>query len=546
MASTPKGYSGVALENTSGIQQLLSATAVSSLPVSLTSSTALTAATTGMHLLIRAYNHTATGTITVAGTAVNSLAVVSETTTTIPILENPGNYADYVTSAVYGAVNASGVTLGGGLTNGSITIYGIQAAKRMVLGEFKLVDKRQEHVVPTQRADFSESHIPSLPLADDPEWEYQADLWPDSSSFIFTTGINASPTTTAIPASPVAILGATSVTTSGTVSASLQPTTPGMILVIALTGSPTTAQTVSVTGTNVYGETVTEVVVPSTKTAGTWYSYNTFASIASNGIAYGAFGGTGSITVNGQFLWQLSANTSDAPLNSFAACQYDGIGSYVAPDCITDSWELQFGEDKEAKISAKGKCQAVLNVGNFATTTSQVPALTNPLDEAITGWRGLVFIDAISGAPGTTSFGTAIEGKIACALKQKTTHTSAWNPPARWFSKVDRGRREIMVELKVYMDATTYQNEYAQAWKRGTRRLIQIQLQGLNAMGTSSGTTYSPGYTFNMPVRWVEDPTREFTLSQEFVTLTLKGRAYYDPGLGYDLNVTLNSRYQAW
>jgi hypothetical protein len=543
MASTAKGYSGLVIENTSGIQQLLAATAVSALPASLTNATPLTNATTGMHLLIRAYNHTAAGTITVAGTAVNSLAAVSETSQSFNVPESPGQYSDYITTNVFGTVNSNGVTLGAGLTNGSVTIYGIQAAKRMLLGQFKLTDKHTEHIAVSQRGTFAQSHIPSLPLAADPEWEWEADFWPDDTSWLLFGGMNSAPTTTSIPSSGTSLLGSTSVALASTASATTQPTAPGMILAIALTGTPTTAQTVAVTGTNLWGQTITETVVPSTKTAGTWYSLNAFATIATNGIAWGAFG-AGNITVTGYLGWQQSLNLGDT-LNTFAAAQYDGIGSYVAPYCYVDEWTIEGGMDKEIKCTAKGKCQDILPVGNPATFTSQVPALAQPLDEAITGWRTTASIDAISSPAGTTATIDVIEFKIACANKQKTSHTSAWNPVARWFSKLDRGRREVMIELKLYMnDLATYQ-EYQRMFKQRQKRLIQLTIQGLNSF-TNAGTAYYPGWVLNLPAVWVEDPGREFTLSQEFVTLALKGRAYLDPTLNYDLNLLATTRYQGW
>lgn len=542
--SSAKGYSGLVVETASGLQQLLTPTLVSALPASLTNSTPLTNAPSGMHLLIRAYNHTASGTIIVTGTAPYSVAVATETTTTLPVPETPGTYIDYPTSTVFGAVNASGVTLGGGLTNGSIAIYGIQAATRMLVGEVKLNDKRTEHTPVAQRGDYSESHTGPLPMSDDPDWEYQADFWPDDSLFILQGGFNSALTAAQQPTTAIAVLTATSVTTAGNASASIQPTAPGMIVKAVLSAGITTAATVSVTGTNLYGQTITEVITPSTKTPGTWYSNNVFASIAANGIAWGAFGG-GTVTVTAMFGWALSGNAGDG-LSTFALCQYDSVGSYIAPWCTVSEWTIEGGMDKECKVTAKGPCQAVLKVGNFATNTSQVPALAQPLDEPIMGWRTEIFIDGINGTAGATPQVDCTEFKIACNNKLKAIHKSSWNPVARWFGAVYRGRREIAIELKLDMTSATYQNEYAGAFTRGTKRLIQIQVQGSNQLGTTGGVTYVPGWTITLPIRWEADPGRTFTMSQENVQLALKGRAYLDPAIGYDLNIVNNSRYFTW
>lgn len=546
MPSSAIGYSGLATETASGIQQLLNTTAVSALPVSLTTNTPLTSAATGMHLMVRAWNHTASGTITLTGKAPYATATaVTETTSTLPVLEAPGQYADYLTSAIFGSVNSNGVTLGTGLTNGSIAVYGIQAANRMVIGEFKLTDKRTEHVAITQDGTFDESHIGSLPMADDPEWEWQADFWPDDTSFVLFGGVNNAPTVGPQPAAAIAVLASTDVTSLGTASASIQPTAPGMILQCVIGGTPTTAKTVTITGTNPANQVISEVIVPNTKVTGTWTSINVFASIATNGISWGAFGG-GTLTVNAYFGFQQTMTPTNASaISTFSAAQYDGIGNYAAPNCLVNEWSIEGGLDKECKVMAKGPCQAVIPLGVLSTNTAQIPSLALPLDEAIMGWRTLVFIDGINGTAGTTQFNDAMEFKVAYNNKFKTSHTSAWNPVAKWFAYFDRARHEIIVELKIRMTSTSYL-EYANAFKKGTKRLIQIQIVGTNAWGVVTGTPYYPGWTINMPVRWVDDPGRVSTISQEYVELTLKGRAYKDPVIGYMMQIIANTRYQTW
>lgn len=543
MASTPKGYSGLAIENTTGIQQLLTTTAISSLPAGLTSSTALTAATTGMHMFIRVWNHTATGTVTVAGTAPGTSAAVTETSTTLNIVESNGMYADYTTSTVYGTVTASTGVSCTGLTGGSITIYGVQAAKRMILGQFKLIDKRGEYTAMTQRNTFAESHVPSLPMTSDPEWEWEGAFWPDNTSWLLYGGMSSAPTTTSVPNSPLSILASTPITTSGTASAASQPTAPGMILACTIAGGPSSSQSITVTGTNLWGQTITETIV-TTKANGTYYSLNAFASIASNGIAYGAFG-AGTLVIGGYLIWTQAISPISDTLSTYAACQYDGIGSYVAPYLVMDEWAIEGDMKGEIKLTAKGKCQVICPVGNDATFTSQVPTLSQPLDEAITGWRTTAFIDNISGTAGTIQQLDVMSFKIACGLKYKTEHTSASNPVAYWFTKADRGRRQIEVELKLYMnDQATYQ-EYKRYFKQRQKRLIQLNIQGLNSV-TNGGTAYYPGWLINMAATWIDDPGREFTIQQEYVSLTLKGRIYLDAGLNYDLALTSTTRYQSW
>lgn len=549
MASTALGYSAIVMEQgpIPGLYPLLTPTPVSSLPVSLTNTIASSSTPFGMHLLIRAYNHTATGTITATGTAPLTLAAVTETTTTLPLLDSPGWYADYTTKAIFGAVNSSGVTLGGGLTNGTIAIYGVQAAHRLIVGEFKLNDKRSDHMPVIQSGTFDEASQPVLPMVEDPEWEYSGDFYPDDLEWLIEAGLNASPTVTAVPVGGTSLLGSTSVATSGTASLSTQPTAPGMILAITLGGTaPTASQAITVTGTLAGTlETITETII-TTKTQGTFYSNNVYASVAASGVAFGAFGAGATITITGYFLWQLSAQPSNAAnLGVFAAYQYDGIGNYVAPLCLVDSWELAFNETSEIKIGAKGPTQAILLVGDTTSASQQGPTFSLPQDQAIMGWNTLYFLDQLSGTPGTTQLLRVMEGKIAYNNKYKTTHTSAWNPPARWYAVKDRGRREIRLELKFYMDATTYDTVYASGFKKGKRYIFQMQIIG-TPPATSGGTTYYPGWTVTVPFRFAEDPKREFTLSQEYVTVTMTGVVYKAPSLSYALQLVSNTHIQSW
>lgn len=543
MSSSARGYSALVMEGgtSNGLYALLTPTAVSALPASLTNTIASSSAPFGMHLLIRAYDHTATGTITVAGTAPLTLAAVTETTTTLPVSDTPGMYVDYTTKTIYGAVNASGVTVSS-LTNGTVAIFGVQAAHRLVVGEFKLNDKRSDHIPVQQQGTFDEANQPVLALMTDPEWEYQGDFYPDDCEWLLEAGLNSAPTVAGIPNSGTSLLGATSVVTSGTVSLSTPPSAPGMVLVVTITGGPAASQSVTVTGTLAgTGETITETIC-TTKSNGTYYSNNIFATVAASGVAYGAFGGAASLTITGYYLWQLTVAPGNT-LGVFSAYQYDGVGNYVAPLCLLNEWSIEGGASKEIKVTAKGPCQDVLLVGDTTTDTQQGPTFSLPQDQAVMGWSAQVFLDTLSGTAGTTLI-NCMEWKVTGNNKWKTEHAGGVNPPARYFTKYDRGRREIRVELKVYMDVTTYNTAY-QAFKRGTRQQVQIKILGYPA-AVNSGTNYNPGWTLTLPVRFAEDPHREFTLSQEYVTLTLMGVAYKAPSLGYALQVVSNTHVQSW
>lgn len=547
MGAAAKALSGLGQEFSgtgSGLQARLTPTLVSALPVSL--STAIPATSlNGERLAIAVYNHTAAGTIGVAGTAPWSAAVVSETSSSIPTLEQPGEVAWYVTSAVYGAVNASGVTLGSGLTGGSVAIWGIQAATRLIPGEVKLMDKFKEHSPVEQRGTYDEDfHL--LALSEDPEWEYAADFYADVALFAYLGGYAADATVATIPATPVVILTAAQDVSSGsTASATNQPTAPGMVIAVQLTGTtPATAATVSITGANIFGETVTEVVVPSTKVKNTWVSSNIFQSIAANGIVWGAFGAGATMSVTGIFGYQYSNSQPSDTLMSFALEQYDSTGSFVAPFCLINEWSVEGGAEKEAKVTAKGPCQQVLPVGNPATTTNQITAFGQPLDKPLTGWRAIIDIDGLTGTMGTTQQPDVLDWKITPKINWVAKHTSWGIPPTRMWNRAYRKRRTLELELTLDMTSSTFQNEY-QAWKRRKKRLVQITLRG-PLLGVDGGTTYYEGAQFNLPVRWLDTAERDFTTGKDSVEVKLKGRVEYEPSLGYSHLITWWTRIKSW
>lgn len=541
MGSAAKSVSGICLEVTnSGLYAILVDTAVSSLPASATNTIASSGSTTGMRLLIRVYGHTATGTISIAGTAPGTLAAVTETSTTLAVQQNPGWAAEYTTSAVYGAINASGITVSG-LTGGRVLVYGIQAAKRLLPGEFKVSDKQKEFSPLEQRGTFDRDSF-LLPLTIESAGEFTGPLYGDSSTFLYYMGYNSAPTANAIGGT-VAVLSSTPIATSGTASAALQPTAPGMILGCVIGGAnPTSSQSITITGTNEYGQTISETVV-TTKSQGTYYSTNRFASIAASGIAYGAFGTSVTLTITGYLGWQLTSNPGDT-LASAAGENYDSTGSFALPWWVLDEWSLEFGMDAEAKISAKGPCQYVTQVGNASTTTNQITAFAQPIDIPVTGWQSMWYVDAQTGTPGTTQWLDVMKGKIAVKLAQKFRYTSWGNPPYRVANRAYRNRREVEIELEVDETGTTFNNEYT-AWEENRYRYVQLQLRG-NLLAQVAGTNYYLGPTFTFPVKWVDEPARDFAPGQDAPVIKLKGKARYDPVLGYSHKLVWNTAFPTW
>lgn len=545
-SSAAKGYSMLGTEygTAVGMVQLLGDTAVSALPVSL-ATPVLAAATQGMRLVIFFYNHTAPGTVAIAGTAPFSGAAVNETTTSQPVMEKPGEMSMYVTTNAFATVGASGVTLGTGLTGGRISIYGIQAAKRLVPGTVKLHDKYKEHS-PAEMRGVYDRDFDLIPLQKDCAWEAELDGYPDSALFGYLGTYNANPTIATIPAAPVSLLAATPCVTSSTASLTTQPTVPGMVLQVVIAGGPpATAATVTVTGTNLYGEPYSEVIVPSSKTAGTYYSIGVFASVNANGVAFGAFGGTGTtVAVNGIFGWQFSGNAGDT-LNTYCIEQYDGQSNYAAPFCLMDEWSIEGGMDKEIKQQFKGKCQEVFPVGDLTTNAVQITPLVQAQDDAEAGWQAYVTIDGISGTAGTTANLDVKDWKITVYSPWEVKYTSWGNPiPYRTWKPAYRMKRYVEAELTFDVSAATAAAEI-QAYRRRLKRQVRLTVKGV-LLGTVTGTAFYKGWQFDLAGRYIDALGREVSASMGNVEIKLKILCEYDYALGYSHKITQWSQYPLW
>lgn len=551
MPSAARGFSGVVVEagGNSGLYSLLTPTAISALPASL-SSAIPASAVNGMRLVIRVYGHTAAGTITVAGAAPFTGGAVSETTTSFPVGEKPGDYIDYVTSHAYATVNASGVTLGSGLTGGTVVIYGVQvcSGSRMTPGELKLTMKYGEHS-PTEQRGLFEENFHLLRLKAEPEWEYASDFYPDRNLWLLFGAYNAQAnlTVASIPASPTSLLAATTCVTSGNASLTSQPTAPGMILIVTIAGGPVTAGTVTISGVNEYGETYSEVVVPSTKNNGVWYSEGRFASVNANGVVFTAFGGSATVAVAGVFGYSYSgaADQTGPGLSTFAIEQWDSEVSVCAPYAVVNEITIEGGMDKEAKVTAKGPCQYVFPVGDLTNSANQITAFSQPQDVPETGWESLISIDPIGNGFGTTQQADVIDYKITITKNQAPKWTSAWNPPWLAWTRMYRKRTKVAIEMTLDFGSVVADNEFNRGFMRRQQRRVQLQIRG-RLLGTVTGTNYYKGFTFQAPVRWTQDAERDFTSGQESVTLKVKGDAYYDIPLGYSHQFTWYSTFAQW
>jgi len=386
MGTSAIGTLGIVLESltTPGLVTLFSGAVAGTLSL-----TTQPSGSTGMHLLVTVQGNTATGTVAIAGTVLSGSS--PETTPTIPIPPAGQNSLvtafEYVTTNVYSAVNSSGVTCTG-LTNGVITIYGIQAAKFLVPSIADIEKDYKYHTPKEARGLLDAETSMQQTLIEAKIGKIEQSLYPEDSLFLGYMGVSQSPGVATIPASPTSLKTTTAVS-SFPVSLTAQPTTPGMKLIFVVTGSSAVG-TITISGTNQFGMAASETVTANGNGSngnGTYYSANVYSAVATNGL--GATGLTsGSIATTGVFGWQYTFTPDLLALYSAALEWYTGTDSHAIPWGFLTDIEIDFGVDKEVKVSYKGNCQDKLPIGDRTTnpmSTSRVVALGQPTDLPMIG-----------------------------------------------------------------------------------------------------------------------------------------------------------------
>lgn len=523
-----------------GEQLVLPVTAVSSLPVGLT--TALSAISgapvmVGYRLFIVVLGNSATGTISVAGKdfsqAQNS---ITEATPTIAVAGSASNPLttgyEYVTANVYSSVNVSGVTVSG-LTGGSVKIYAILAARWMQPCMFDAEEKIPDFSPEEQRGQRSRhTNIQRLNKSVD-IGQMKLVLYPDLAATWFgRTVIGASPVQSTIPATPT-VLKASYAVVGGATSLTTQPNTlgPGSLLQLVVTGSSAVGS-VTIAGTNIYGQAITEMVLCGSPGAangnGTFYAQQVFATVNTGGVSFVGLT-SGSVAINGMLLLQETYLRDSAgagnTYQSLVIERFTGTDALVYPFSYATETTLEWDATKEATLTLKGGAQDSLALGNraitplsssaiayttqigavgsFSTTGATAGGLWEPFDIGLSGWQVAVFIDALSGTAGTTAYNNVITGKITF----KTPQTPLY-PTYNWqrFSKLYAKQDETQIDLTIdFIDEIEYEN-----FRQNIERLIQVQFTGPYA-GASGGVAYYKNWTFTFPARaitWKRDTSK--------------------------------------
>lgn len=523
LATSAKGVINVMMEANPGEQLLLAETAITATITGITAPSG----STGMRFLIRVRNWTTSGSLTVTGTGTpgNTETFTVAAPPSQPQQNSQLSAYQVVTVNSYTAITNITTT---GLTNGLITVWGIQSGKYQLPGT--MTSNRVVKVYsPNEHNSLIEQDKKVMHLTAAPVFDIKQDAYGDLSLWWPYMAMGAPTTTATIPASPTSLFAATSLSASQTLTT--PPSAPGMKLIIAITAF-SVAGTLTISGTvnGVANTTETVSVVGN----GTYYSSNVYQAAT---VTITNSGTTATMAVTGVFGWQYTFLTS-ANLYSAAVEWYDGAGSWTHPFCIAEEADFDAKVQAEIALNLKGKCQDKLLIGDPTTTPltgiNRVASLgVNLSDEPMVGWQTLVYLDDITGTPMTTSQVNVQELKISGKIPQEEHYTFT---NSQTFNRAYAVKRSYMIDATLdFVDATMH--EY---FRQNLKKYLGIQFLG-RYIGTST-TPYYKSWAWTLPFR--SDGNFDVTSDPKKGQVTAKAKwiAEYDAGIGASAKLVVTSQ----
>jgi len=526
VGSSALGTLGLVIESLSSPgRQLLYTGAISA----TASATVQPSGSTGMRCFIVVQGNTTSGTVTIAGTAPGGGAI-TETTPTIPpqAAGVPVVVAEfeYATNNVYASINASGITTTG-LTNGTLFIYGIQAAKFLIPSMADFEQDFKTFSPQEQRGLYDkDTHIQQL-TKEVSIASLKQSLYPEDSLYIGYMCVSQNPTVSTIPASPTSLAAAITVSPG---SLTTQPTSPGMKLIFVVTSATGFPGTITITnGVNQYGQTVSETI--NVTANGTYYSSNVYSQVPASAITIATITSF-SVAISGVYGWKYVFTPDSLALASAALEWFTGTDSSAFPWAHFTELSMDMAVDKETTLDLKGMAQDMDPIGNRATSplsASRVVSLAQPTDNPIVGWRTVVDIDQLTGTPLTTPYSQLIDCKIQLKVPQNTIFTAT---NSQLFSAIYRGQREVSFDATVnFTDLVQYE-----AFRTNLKQFFAISFLS-DYIGSVGGTVYSKSWSWIFPSRYAKFKRDASKLSNVEVSIT--GQAEYEPSVGYSHSLTI-------
>lgn len=528
-----KGQINICLEplNNQGMQQLLvNASAAASM--SLTTQP-VTSSIQGTRLVVWVMNAPTSGsipTITIAGLDINGNSITEG-----PIniaLANPAAQSsvvgkwEYETTHIFGSVNSNGITttnLSG--TGATITIQCAQGAKYLVPGVLK-TKKKPEKFSPQEHRNLLDRHTNRVQTKNVCTLdELSQVIYPENSLWLAYMLTGSTPTVTTLPASPTSKLASAAVSGSP-LSLTTQPVAPGEFLIFSFTGT-TVAGTVAIVGTDIYGNAQSETVTIPANNSGNYYSANRYKSVNASGLTITGLT-SGSITVTGVFGWQYVFLPGDVV---YSACveMYTGVDSFSLPWTMISEADIEFGMDKEAKLTSKGIMQDRIVIGDRTVSylnTNRITALGQPGDLPVVGWQSLVYIDTSAGSVPTTQFGDLLECKMSFKSPQKPNWTAT---NSQNYNRVNRGQRETMFSGKIDLTNVLQLEQH---------RMNVLQFITFQLLGQPIGGGYNKTWQWTFPCSW-DDFDIDSEPNKENVEASVQTTTQYNSTLGGSYKLTI-------
>lgn len=475
----------------------------------------------------------ASGTVTIAGLKPDGITAQTETSTAISsaTADQNGNFY-YCTTGKYSSVNASGITassVSGALANAIISVYAITAGKWLVPAEATFEEK-PDWFSPADHRGLLDEDVRMTQLIRKVSFDIKSALYPETDQFLGPICIGNAPTPNppaSIPATPTVLKASSSFTSLGaSFTLTTAPTIPGMLLQFVI-ASNLLAGTLTITGTNRYNQSISEVVNVTVGTPnGTFYSQNQYTTVTS--IAVTGFTAAATCTTNGVFAYNPVYNPMDTLLSA-AAEWYSGTESAVISQLVTTDWELDYDVSKELTLNIKGEAQSKFLIGDLTQQSmpnSQFGTYVQPIDYPIPSWGGLFYLDPITGTAGNTQWLDIITMKIKGVTGQKPYWTAVGQQD---FNRVGRAKRKVQADIEIdFTNVILYQK-----YRTGQKQLIVAKFQQLINDGYLGNNAGSPVYKLLQVFLAAKIEDFQITPSDEKVIGKLSLTAEYEPSLGY-------------
>lgn len=295
-----------------------------------------------------------------------------------------------------------------------------------------------------------------------------------------------------------------------------------MKLILTITAF-TVAGTLTITGTVNGIAGVTEQIAITS--AGTYYSSNCYSAVSGiTNVTTAA-----SLGVTGVYGWQYTFLSGGNPY-TMSTEWFDGAGSWAHPGCFATDADFASKVDGEVSLTVKGNAWDKLAIGDRTTNPvsgiNRIAAIgTNLNDLPMMGWQSLVYLDAITGTPASTSYGDMQEFKLALKLGPEAHYTYV---NSQNFSRIYAGKREATV------DATVLFTNYLdwEQFRQNLKQYLVYQLLNGNPIGVNGSNPLYKSWTWTLP--WRSDGDFEPTSDPGKPAVTAKGkwRCEYDATLG--------------